>query len=127
MNRALAGLAMVAPLVAGCAARGTVSRLQQDVGALSAEVTYLRQSQEANAREAARTTAELRSLEARDVEVQAALRAATSELARLRDRLESVERESRAGRAPAPAAPPAPAPPAVTPGPPPAAPPPQRP
>ena len=123
MSRSLV-LACVALLVTGCATRASYHRLAADVDALRAEVTELRQAQQAAARDIARATAEARALEtraleARITEISGAQAVASSELATLRERVQTAEAELREARAQAVAATPPPVtpPPAVTPPP----------
>src|SRR5438105_15954047 len=71
MGRSLA-LLVLAVLATGCATRASYHRLTADVAALRSDVTDLRQAQEATSRDAARTTAEPRALEARPGEVSGA-------------------------------------------------------
>jgi tol-pal system protein YbgF len=118
MSRSLA-LAFVALLAAGCATRASYHRLTADVDALRAEVTELRQAQQAATRDVARATAESRALEARLTELSGAQAVAASELATLRERVQTAETELREARAPAVAVTPPPVtpPPTVTPPP----------
>ncbi len=119
MNRALPGLALAAFVATGCASRGDVRRLQDDVAGLRANVTELHHFQDLSSRELARLVAELRALEARNAEVQAALSEHGAETARLRARLDTAEQDLREAKVPSAAQPPvtAPAPSAATPAP----------
>jgi tol-pal system protein YbgF len=106
MTRALTALAIVALALAGCASRGSVQRVQAEAGAVRADLTELRRAQESTARDLARTVAELRTVETRATELQAALRTSQEEATQLRARLDAAEREIRETRtqatAPAP-------------------------
>lgn len=95
MNRCLPALAVVALLATGCASRGSVQRVQDDLAGLRADVTELRHTQELSTRELARTVAELRALDARNAEMQTALRETSAELSRLRARLDTADQELR--------------------------------
>ena len=103
--------AVLVLLATGCATRSSVNRLRADVATMRAEVTDLRQAQEATAQGLARTTAEGRALPPRIAEVAAVLKERSDEVARLRARVEALEAEARAAKAaPPPPAPVAPAP-----------------
>src|SRR5438046_7267639 len=116
MHRALPALAAVALLATGCASRGSVRQVQDDLAGLHADVSELRHSYELSARELARMMEELRALDARNAELQAAIREQGAEAACLRARLDAAEQELRETRtliaspppvgAPAPRAPP---------------------
>jgi len=82
----IAALALV-----GCATRGSVVRVRDDVTALRVEVTALRKSQEASSRDLARVIAEHKALESRLAEVSAAQRTSAAELAKLRERMDAME------------------------------------
>jgi tol-pal system protein YbgF len=125
MIRALPALALAAFVATGCAARGDVRRLQDDVAALRANVTELHHFQELSSRELARLVGELRALEARNAELQAALGEHGAETARLRARLDTAEQDLREAKTPSTSRPlvTAPAPSAAAPAP--AAPPPR--
>ena len=77
---------------------------------MRAELTDLRQAQEATALGLARTTAEGRALPPMIAEVAAVLKERSDEVARLRARVEAIEAEARAAKSPPP--PPAPVAPA---------------
>jgi tol-pal system protein YbgF len=100
MNRALPALALVAFVATGCASRGDVRRLQDDVAALRANVTELHHFQELSSRELARVVGELRALDIRNTELQAALSEHGAEAARLRARLDTAEQALREAQAP---------------------------
>jgi tol-pal system protein YbgF len=117
-RRDLLVAAVLVLLATGCATRSSVNRLRADVAVMRAELTDLRQAQEATALGLARTTAEGQALAPRIAEVAAALKDRSDEIARLRARVEAIEAEARAAKAPPPA-PVAPAP--VAPPPPPVA------
>jgi len=119
MHRALPALAAVALLATGCASRGSVRQVQDDLAGLHADVSELRHSYEPSARELARMTEELRALDARNAELQAAIREQGAEAARLRARLDAAEEELRETRTLIASPPPvgAPAPPAAAPAP----------
>jgi tol-pal system protein YbgF len=106
MNRFLAALALVALAATGCATRGSVRQAQEDLAAARADVTDLRLTQELSTRELARTVGELRALDARIAEAQAALRETGAELSRLRARVDTVELELREAKAQVASAPP---------------------
>ena len=91
----------------GCATRGSVSQVRDEVGALRVEMNHLRQSHDGVIRELARTGAETKSLEARMAEMAAAQRASAAEMARLRERVEATEAIAREAKVVA-ALPPAP-------------------
>ncbi len=97
-------------LATGCATRSSVKRLRADVATLRAELTDLRQTQEATALGLTRATAESRVLPPMIAEVVAVLKERSDEMARLRARVEALEAETRAAKAPptppAPVAPP---------------------
>jgi tol-pal system protein YbgF len=105
-------------LASGCATRSSMKRLRADVATLRAELTDLRQAQEAAALGLTRATAESRALPPMIAEVAAVLKERSDEMARLRARVEALEAETRAAKAPpAPPAPVAPAPVAPSPAP----------
>jgi tol-pal system protein YbgF len=116
MKGSLAGLAVLTVLAAGCATRGSVRQLSNDLTSLRADVTELRRAQETSAREQARTVAEMRALSDRSAELQTSLRETAAEAARLRARAEQAEQELRETKAavaavttqPAPSATPSP-------------------
>lgn len=99
MRRRLGVLAVLVVIVPGCATRGSVNRLQAEVDRLHSEAAAFRVAQEAAARDLDRTVADLRSLDARALELQASLRESSAELSRLRLRLDAAESEARAARA----------------------------
>jgi tol-pal system protein YbgF len=113
-------VAALALLAAGCASRGSLRQTQEDLAGLRADVTELRRSHDLAVRELARTVAEVRALDARNAELQAALREQTAEAARLRGRVDAAEQELREAKtvtaSPPSAAMPAPAPPSRRPG-----------
>src|SRR5439155_746728 len=82
-------------LATGCASRGSVRQVQDDLAGLHADVSELRHSYELSARELARMMEELRALDARNAELQAAIREQGAEAARLRARLDAAEQELR--------------------------------
>ena len=88
-------LGIVALFGVGCATRGSVSRVRDDVAALRLEVTALRQSQEASSRDLARAVADTKALEARLAEMAIAQRTSAAELAKLRDRMDAVQAAAR--------------------------------
>lgn len=121
---------LVAAIAAGCATRASVHEVRAEVGTVRAELTEVRVAQDLVAADLARALAELRSIDARAAETQQTLRDATSEVVRLRTRVQVTEDEVRQGRVAAgarPATVPAPpaavtpaqpaAPPAATPAP----------
>jgi tol-pal system protein YbgF len=120
MHRALAALAVVALLAAGCASRGSVRRVQDELAGVRADLTELRHSHELTTRELARTLGELRAVDARDAELRTALREQGAEVSRLRARLDTADQELRETRSLIAAQPPVtpPAPPAPLPPPP---------
>jgi len=126
MHRALVALAIVALLATGCASRGSMRRVQDELAGVRADLTELGHSHELNMRELARTLGELRALDARNAELQAALREQAAEMSRLRARLDAADRELRETKSLIAAQPPVPPParPAAAPAP---APPPPRP
>ena len=119
MHRALPALAAVALLAIGCASRGSVREMQDDLAGLHADVSELRHSYELSARELARMMEELRALDARTAELQATIREHGAEAARLRARQDAAEQELRETRTLIASPPPvgAPAPPAAAPAP----------
>ena len=105
--------AVLVLLATGCATRSSVNRLRADVATMRAELTDLRQAQEATALGLARTTAEGRALPPMIAQVAAVLKERSDEMARLRARVEAIEADARAAKvpppppvAPAPVAPP---------------------
>src|SRR5205807_1039639 len=82
--RVVPALALAAFVATGCASRGDVRRMQDDVAALRASVTDLRHAHELSTRELVRVAGELRALDARNAELQAALGEHAAETARLR-------------------------------------------
>lgn len=103
-------LALLA-LASGCATRGSVGQFRADLNALRAEVAALRQAQDEQAREAARSLQNLRALEARVQEVGQAVTGPTEAVGRLGSRLTAVEEgmkdvRSELATRPAQAAPP---------------------
>jgi tol-pal system protein YbgF len=123
---------VVTLLIAGCASRGSVSKVRDDLGSLRAEVTELRTSHEAAVRDLARLGSQSRALEARLAEVFAAQKTTAAAVARLEQRVDAAEAAAREAktlvsvppvsappRAPSVAPPVSPAPP-VSSGPPPA-------
>jgi tol-pal system protein YbgF len=95
MNRALPALVVGALLGTGCASRGSVRQVEAELAGVRSDVTELRHAQDLTTRELARALGELRGLEARHAEVQAALREHSAEAARLRARLAAAEQELR--------------------------------
>src|SRR5258705_13943937 len=94
MIRALPALALAAFVATGCASRGDVRRMQDDVAAPRANVTELQHFQELSSRELARLVGELRALEARNPELQAALGEHGAETAPLRARLDPAHQDA---------------------------------
>jgi tol-pal system protein YbgF len=117
MHRALPALAAVAFLATGCASRGWVQQVQEEVAGLRTDLTELRHTHELSTRELGRIVGELRALDARNAELQAALREHGAEAARLRARLDATEQDLREARTLIAAPPPVttPAPPAAAP------------
>ncbi len=103
-------MAVTAVLVAGCASRGTVHRLESDVLALRADLADARAARARVAHDLAASRAALQSLDAQTRELAMRTRATTDELARVTARLDAAEAEIRKTRAlverPAPAPPP---------------------
>src|SRR5205085_12503099 len=89
MNRALPALALAAFVASGCASRGDVRRMQDDVAALRASVTDLRHSHDLATRGLVRLTGVLPALDVRNADVHAALGEHSSETARPRARLDT--------------------------------------
>jgi tol-pal system protein YbgF len=120
MTGRLLAVAVLALLAIGCASRASLRQTHEDLAGLRSDVTELRRSQELAVRELARTVAEVRALDARNSELQAALREQAAEAARLRARVDAAEQELREAKAvipsPPSAAAPAPAPPSRQPG-----------
>jgi len=106
----LLAAAVLVLLATGCATRSSVNRLRSDVATMRAELAELRQAQEAAALSLARTTAEGRALPPMIAQVAAVLKERSDEIARLRARIETIEAEARAAKAPPPPAPVAPPP-----------------
>jgi tol-pal system protein YbgF len=100
---------MLVPLGTGCASRSSVHRVRAELAATHTELTELRQAHEATAHELARVAAENRTLQSRGAEIEASLKEAREEVARLRTRVEAAEVEARTAKAlatpPPPAAP----------------------
>ena len=119
MHRALVALAVIALLATGCASRGSVRRVQDELASVRADLTELRHSQELTTRELARTLGDVRVLDARNAELQTALREQGAEVSRLRARLDTADQELRETRSLIAAQPPVrpPAPPAAAPAP----------
>src|SRR5215468_9189324 len=88
MARASVALAVLALLATGCASRDSLRQTREDVIAL-------RGAHEATLRELATTAAQVRAVDGRNVELQAALAQQSAEAARLRARLDSAEQELR--------------------------------
>ena len=101
MTRELIAIGAVALVAAGCASRGSVQQLQDELGGLRAEVTDLRHSHELTTSEVARALEELRALDARHIELHATLQEQTADAARLRSRLDAAEKEWREAKTPA--------------------------
>jgi len=111
MSAPLAVVAMVAVLVVtGCASRGSVKLVQEDVEGLRADVADLRQAHETTKAELSNTTDEMGALDARMLALQAGIRESSEEIARLRARLQDAENDLRQVRARATSPPPVPAP-----------------
>lgn len=115
MGRAIAGAALLAVLVSGCATRGSVREVQADLTAVRSELQALRRLHQDTAREVAQTAAELRAIEDRLRELSAGTTAAGAEVSRLRTQLAAAEDAIRKLQAelaarPTPAPPPAPEP-----------------
>ena len=100
MTRELVAIGAVALLASGCAARGSVRHLEDELASLRADVTELRHSQEVSVRELARTVLQVQALDTRNAELQAALREQAAEAARRRARLDAAEQELREATAP---------------------------
>jgi tol-pal system protein YbgF len=120
MSRGLCVLAVLAILVGGCASRGTVDRLESDVGRLRKELAEIRVAQEATSRGVGNLTSQLQSMDlpALGEEVARLKRrtdAAEMSLAATRSQLEALAPAS--GNASTPAPMPAPAPAGTTRGP----------
>ena len=106
-------LCVLALMPLGCATRGSVSRVRDDVGALRMEVAELRLGHEASVRDLARVSAQNRALEARLTEVVSAQRTSAADLTKLQERVDAAEAAVRAAKVlaslpSAPAAPPGP-------------------
>ena len=111
MSAPLAVVAMVAVLVVtGCATRGSVRLVQEDVEGLRAHVADLRQAHETTRAELSNATEERGTLDARVLTLQATIRESSDEIARLRARVQDTENELRQVRARATSPPPMPAP-----------------
>src|SRR5262245_1944694 len=78
-------------MAVGCASRGSVSGMRDDMSTLRAEVVELRSSHEATVRDLARLGAQNRALEARLAELSAEQRATAANIARLQERVDAVE------------------------------------
>lgn len=115
-RRDLLVAAVLVLLATGCATRSSVNRLRADVATMRAELTDLRQAQEATALGLARTAAEGRALPPMIAQVAAVLKERSDQMAGLRARVEAIEADARAAKAPPPA-PVAPAPVAPPPAP----------
>jgi tol-pal system protein YbgF len=92
----LAGLVL---LVSGCASRASVHQLETDLGAAKKDIAALRESQDRTEREGARMVADVKSLQERLREVQGSLGEATTEVARLRSRIDAAEEAIKKTRA----------------------------
>ncbi|PYO22380.1 MAG: tol-pal system protein YbgF [Candidatus Rokuibacteriota bacterium] len=101
MTRELIAIGAVALVAAGCASRGSVQQLHDQLGGLRAEVTDLRHSHELTTSEVARALDDLRALDARHTELHAGLQEHTADAARLRARLDAAEKEWREAKTPA--------------------------
>jgi len=114
MTRELIAIGAVAFVAAGCASRGSVQQLHDQLGGLRAEVTDLRHSHELTTSEVARALDDLRALDARHTELHAGLQEHTADAARLRARLDAAEKEWREAKTPAASEPSAAATPATS-------------
>jgi tol-pal system protein YbgF len=107
MRVPLAVVTMVAVLVVtGCATRGSVRRVQDDVAVLRADVADLRQALATAAAGLTSTKEEIQALDTRALTLQTGMRDSSEEIARLRARLQATDDELRQVRAltrPAPA------------------------
>lgn len=111
MSPPLAVVAMVAVLVVtGCASRGSVRRVQEDVDGLRASLADLRQAHGTSVAELDRRRDEIRELDARILTLQTGIDESSQAIARVRERLQATEEELRQVRALAPVPAPAPAP-----------------
>ncbi|HEX9819769.1 MAG TPA: tol-pal system protein YbgF [Methylomirabilota bacterium] len=104
MIRRFALAATLIVLVTGCATRASYHRMRADVETVRGDMTELRHTQEATARDVARAMTESRALAARVAEMSTALEDGTVEVARLRARVEAAEAQARAAEARAQAA-----------------------
>src|SRR5215471_18079166 len=114
MSRGLCVVAVLAILVDGCASRGTVDRLESDVGRLRKELAEIRVAQEATSRGVGNLTSQLQSIDlpALGEEVARLNRrtdAAEMSLAATRSQLEALAPASGNASTPAPTPAPAPA------------------
>ena len=89
MSRGLCVVAVLAILVGGCASRGTVDRLESDVGRLRKELAEIRVAQEATSRGVGNLTSQLQSMD---------LPALGEEVARLNRRTDAAEMSLAATR-----------------------------
>jgi tol-pal system protein YbgF len=115
----LATLVILVVLATGCATRGSVRRVESDVGKLSADVALLREAQAQTARDSARVLSHLESIDGSLREIRTRMTQTATEVegqgTRLRaaeDRLGGVRGEAVARAVPPPVQPPVPAPPA---------------
>ena len=95
MTRALVAIATLALLATGCASRASLRQAQQDLTTLRTDVSELRRSHQMVLSELARTAGEIRAIDIRNAELEAALREQSVEAARLRARLDATEQELR--------------------------------
>ena len=91
MNRATVVACVVAPLVAGCAARGTVRKLAEDLKTVQSEVGALRQSQEDLSRRLAENASANRAANAKSAEVQASIVALKADVERVTAKLQATD------------------------------------
>jgi len=99
MSAPLAVVAMMAILVAtGCATRGSVRLVREDVEGLRAGLDDLRQAHGTAAAEQGRRRDEIRELDARILTLQTSMRESSEEIARLRARLQATDEELCPGR-----------------------------
>jgi tol-pal system protein YbgF len=111
MSAPLAVFTMVAILiVTGCASRGAVRAVQDDIQTLRADVADLRRAHETIAADASRTQDALRALDTRALTLDNGIRESSEEAGKLRARLQATEDELRQLRTVATPAAPVPAP-----------------
>jgi tol-pal system protein YbgF len=91
MNRATVVACVVAALTSGCATRAAVYQVSDDVKTVRAEVGFLRQVQEALARQLADVSTTAQAARAKNLELEATLVATIADLDRLVTRLEATD------------------------------------